>query len=373
LEVINLNILYLINHAGKGGTEKYIKNLILNFQSDNNIFFAYNEYGQLCDEIKELKIPTVQIKMSSPFDLKAAKKLALFCKQNNIQLVHTQFQREAYVCAIAKFFYNKFKLVYTCHINIENNLPRKLTNSLLSRKYDAIISVSTVGSDILISNKMQKNKIEVIFNGADYNEHEFDSSTPYIKDEFNIAHDTFVFSSLTRFSIEKGNLFLLKCINSLKDKTNKKFVVLLVGDGELINECKKYVQDNNLKDFVIFMGYRKDSLEILKETNVFLNSSSNEALSFALLEALSQSLPLIVTNVGGNTDIVNDNTKCGIIVNYGDIQHYSDAMKTLAEDTLLCKQYSNNSNLAIKNIFSLKQSLNKTHNVYERLINNVNR
>ena len=366
-----MNILYLINHAGKGGTEKYIKVLIQAMKKNNNIFFMYNERGELCDYMENIGINPIQINMPTPFNLKTSKQIANFCKLNKIDIVHTQFQREAYLCAVAKLFYSNFKLVYTYHINNNNNLFIKSTNILLGKKYDAIISVSSLGKKLLIKNRLPKNKIEVIFNGINYDEsHVKDQTNLYIKTEFGISQNTFIFTTLTRFTEEKGNIFLLHSIKKLISLTNKNFMVLFVGDGPLIDECKLYATKNDLHNFVNFTGYRNDTMEILKNSNVFLNSSSNEALSFAILEAMSVSLPLIVTNVGGNTDIVNETTNCGIITEYGNTNDYAQAMQKFIDNSDFACSCGLNSKLAIKNIFNIDKTIDETNRIYERLINN---
>lgn len=53
-----LRILYLINHAGKGGTERYVHTLARQLHgAGTEVFFAYNEEGPLVDRMRELGIP----------------------------------------------------------------------------------------------------------------------------------------------------------------------------------------------------------------------------------------------------------------------------------------------------------------------------
>lgn len=365
-----MNILYLINYAGAGGTEKYIKIFASELKRNNSIYFIYNHYGDLCDELKNLDIPVQQIKMKSPFDVLASLKIAYYCKKNKIDLIHTQFQREAYLCVIAKIFYSKFKLIYTCHINIKNGFIRKFMNRVICKKYDAITTVSTEGKDILINNKLPKEKMSIIFNGIDYKENQQGLRDSIIRKELNIDEKTFIYTTLTRFSKEKGNEFLIRSVEFLKKNVDKPFKVLFVGEGDLINSCKE--QAKNLNDVIIFLGYRKDTAKILEESNVILNSSENEALSFAILEGMAKGLPVIATNVGGNKDIVNKDTNCGLLVNYGDIESYAKAMKEILYNEDIYKVYSENSLKIIKSKFNLKETIKQTYSLYERLVSNVN-
>ena len=67
-----LRILYLINHAGKGGTERYVHTLARQLHgAGTEVFFAYNEEGPLVDRMRELGIPVYRLEMKSRFDLKS--------------------------------------------------------------------------------------------------------------------------------------------------------------------------------------------------------------------------------------------------------------------------------------------------------------
>ena len=63
-----------------------------------------------------------------------------------------------------------------------------------------------------------------------------------------------------------------------------------------------------------------DSLKTLKNfiiwSDLYINSSEHEALSFAILEVLACGIPLIATDIAGNPDIINTVTNCGILVEY---------------------------------------------------------
>ena len=52
-----MRVLYLINHAGKAGTEKYVYNLVKRFGgTETECFFVFNETGPLAEQMEELGI-----------------------------------------------------------------------------------------------------------------------------------------------------------------------------------------------------------------------------------------------------------------------------------------------------------------------------
>ena len=79
-----MNILYLINFAGKAETEKYVENLVEAYNGEKaKCFFGYSIHGPLADKMKEKSIPSLRVTMKNPFDLSAAKKLADYWKNED--------------------------------------------------------------------------------------------------------------------------------------------------------------------------------------------------------------------------------------------------------------------------------------------------
>ena len=106
--------------------------------------------------------------------------------------------------------------------------------------------------------------------------------------------------------------------------------------------------NSKMNDCVIQLGFRRDSDMMLRSSDLYLNTSSkNEAMSFAILEAMNAGVPLVVTDVGGNRDLAETNTVCGYVLDYGDSDGFADAIFTLMENKELLQQYSDN---AIKKV-----------------------
>ncbi len=363
-----MNILYIMNYAGNGGSEKYVR-MVAEYMLalKHKIHFMYNHPGALRDEMEAMGIKPVKLEMKNPFDTKAAGAVAEYCRKHKIDIIHTQYQRENYIALLAKKKY-KVGVIYTSHIVLRNNFVWKIMNSFMNKNNDAIIAVCEMIRDLLIQNKMPKDKITTVYNGVVLKEGAV--KTQKVRNEFNIHPDEFVFVTLARMSKEKGIPFLLEALNRLKGLTHLPFKLLLAGDGEEMAVCQNYVKENNLDDRVIFMGYRTDTEDILAAGDCFINSSSSEAMSFAILEAMSMSLPLILTAVGGNTEIIGEKAADGILVNYGDVQALSDAMLKMMTDQAYREICSNSSLNTVIALFSVEQQLSQTLNIYEKVLNN---
>ena len=136
-------------------------------------------------------------------------------------------------------------------------------------------------------------------------------------DKFNI-HKPFnkrknFIGYIGRLSPEKGVLNLIKCVEHLKNKTDFKF--LIIGEGSLKWELDKFVNDENLKDNVNFLGWksREEISECLNELKLLVLPSYTEGLPNVIIEAMACGTPVLATKVGGIPDLIQDG-KTGFIL-----------------------------------------------------------
>ncbi|MBQ8001822.1 MAG: glycosyltransferase [Clostridia bacterium] len=359
-----LKVLYLINHAGKAGTEKYVYNLVKTYKEKNTkCYFAYSEPGLLSEQMSQMGIESFVVEMKNPFDFKAAKRIAQICRDNNIDVIHTQYPRENYIALLSRRYYSGTRVVYTCHLTLKTSFLWKITNKIMTKNNHRIISVCNNGKELLIGNGVPENKIDVVFNGIVPSEKLPKNLEK--REELGIDKDTFVITTLSRYHMAKGLDFFTDSINELKKITDKKFVVLFLGDGELFDDIKKRIVSCGLENEIKQMGFRNDAAQILSASDLYVNSAKcYEALSFAILEALDKSLPVVATRVGGNADIINDKTNCGILVDYGDTKAMANAIKTMMEDKEKYDEFSVNARKTACEKFNLDVLLEETYTKY---------
>lgn len=364
-----IKVLYLLNHAGKAGTERYVQTLIEKLNNKKiKAYFAYNEDGLLVERLKSLGVETYRVEMKNPFDIKAVFDLKRLCKKLDIDLIHTQFLRENYIAMLSRIINPKVKVMYTNHFILENGFPIRLANRIITPLESNIIAVCNRGKDMMVSNGINPKKIKVIFNGVDvkYWSEPIDST---VREEFKIDDDVFVMLCASRFAHDKGHKFLINALYELKKMTGRKFKCILSSDGPLLEECKKQVEDMGLTDVVIFTGFRKDIKNLICGSDLYINSSEHEALSFLIIEVLACGVPIIATDMGGNRDIINDETNCGILVQYNDHKGLAEAMIKIMEDRELRQTLSKNALKTVNEKFNLDKVAQETYNLYEESLN----
>ena len=358
-----MKVLYLINYAGNAGTEKYVEDLLRAYHPGRfQGGLCCNVEGPLAEKARAMGVPVFQLAMNSPFDLSAAKKLAKLCREEGFDVVHAQFPRENYIALLARRFGSGARVVFTAHLSLVQPLPWRLLNRVMTPQNHKIIALCREGAAVLAKNGADQRRTTIIYNGIDA------SAMPprdrSVLSEFGIK-DELVLITLARFAPEKGLPFLCQAIVRLKEKTRAAFRVLIAGEGEQMEEIRRLIQSLGLADTVHLLGFRGDTARLLAASDIYLNSSShNEVMSFAILEAMANRLPVAATDVGGNRTLVELGGQAGFIVPYGDVECYSGCLQTLLEDAGLRRRLGEAAYQKTLGVFSLEHILDQTFQTY---------
>ncbi len=363
-----MKVLYLLNHAGKAGTERYVETLVKYLSADGRVepFFAYHEPGLLVERMEAMGVPTRQLPMKSRFDRRAAKALAGLCTEWGIDLVHCHYLREHYIALLAKTYNKKLRVVYTNHFVMANDGITRLSNRWMDRRQDQMIAVCNRGKEQLTANGWRGDRIRVIFNAVDPEAWAGDRSDSTLREELGIPADRFVMLIASRFAPDKGHAYLLKALKRLKEKTQTPFTMVLAGDGELLEQSKQLAAELGLTpEEVRFIGFRKDIKNLYKAADLYINASQHEALSFLIVEAMASGLPAIITDMGGNSDILKGEEEGGLLVTYDDPEELSDGMKRFLEDRAFLDRCRANAKRNIEERFEIHKMCAATYSVYQ--------
>lgn len=354
-EVKATNILYLINFAGKGGSEKYVDNLVRIFSAaGENCFFAYGIPGELSESMEKRGVPSLRLEMGHRGALKAARRLADYCRENKIDVIHAQYPRENILALMSLRWYGVPRVVYTNHLTIRSGLKWQALNRAFTGRDHAIIAVCREGRDIMIRNGVRADRIRVIYNGVE--PEGIPARDAGIRGVLGIPEDAFLMTILARFEPEKGLMFLLDSLRTLKDMTDKPFICAICGDGSLFHDVSRRAAELGLRENVLLTGFRRDAGRILHGSDLYLCSSEyNEAMSFAILEAMNAGLPSVVTDVGGNRDLAANGIVCGDVVDFGDTDAFASAVKRFMDDGQKRETYSANAVRKIAESFDLNK------------------
>ena len=82
--------------------------------------------------------------------------------------------------------------------------------------------------------------------------------------------------------------------------------LLFAGDGILINSLKKKILDEKINKLIVFNGSLKEEelIKWFKKLDMYVHLSKDETTSTSIIQAMSMSLPIIASNIGGNKNLL---------------------------------------------------------------------
>ncbi len=174
------------------------------------------------------------------------------------------------------------------------------------------------------------------------------------------------FIHIARFNPVKDQQSLIQAFATLVNDnkySSKQLSLTLVGDGELTDKLTQLVSDKQLNDFVIFTGARNDIPELLSQADVFVLSSIAEGIPMTVLEAMAASLPIISTDVGGLSELV-ENGQTGVLVEKQNAEVLAKAMKTYIDCPQLIARQGEQAHQFVEQHFSETNMVREYLNLY---------
>ncbi|MFA5175218.1 MAG: glycosyltransferase family 4 protein [Patescibacteria group bacterium] len=244
----------------------------------------------------------------------------------------------------------------------------KKARSLILKGADSVVSVSYFMKNLAEKIGVEKEKIEVIYNSVDFIDFKnLNCETEILRDKFGLRNLKIIVTA-GRFVPWKGIDGLIEAIDLLKSERQFSFKLLIIGDGPDFGNLKALVDEKGLNDEVLFTGkiLQDKMFAYLNLADVFVLNSKYEGLSHVLLEALRAGKPIVASDCGGNSEVV-ENEKNGLLVEYNNIKQLSEAVKIiLTEEKWRASEFKNICVESLKK-FSWQNVVERTVNVFDKI------
>lgn len=282
-----------------------------------------------------------------------------------------------YVLPYLKARYSKLPIID--YIHMEEWYNRNGGYSRYSSMLDSIIDKT------LVCNENSKNilqehfgrreeDIKTVYVGVD--EDEFDPAKynkEKLLEKYSLDKNKHILSYICRISEQKRPILLLEIINKLKE-VRKDFKVLVVGEGNLLSKMKAKAKELNLDDYIQFLGNIEQTEEIYKISDLTINCSIKEGIALTSYESLSMGVPIVSSNVGGQSELIDENT--GILItcrqNEKDIykeeynqEEVNDFTNAIVEILNNLDKYKENCRKRILDNFTLKAMIKNMSKIIE--------
>lgn len=365
-------ILYIIRQAEFGGGETHIKYI---FDSINRAHF-YPVLVSLSTGFLSEYAQSSGIK----FYLLIKNKFSLFLnildliriiRNEKINLIHAHGTKGAALVLIPAVI-NRKKIIYTVHgwsfhpeLNRLEFVLRKLIEKIICSIAYKVILVSQ--ADYEIGGFINPSKKLLIKNGVDTLIF-YPGKNYKLRSELGYIDNDFVIGYFTRFTHQKNPFFvidLIKKLNTERSQLNKRFKLLMIGDGELKDKILEEIQRKNLRDLIKVLA---PSFEIERYLNVidcYVLPSYWEGMPYGVLEAMSCGLPVVVSNIPNMNEII-ENGFNGFCENLK-LEDFAKRILQLADDEKLYSKIGLNARKTIEEKFNIDRQIQELYKIYERL------
>jgi glycosyltransferase involved in cell wall biosynthesis len=254
-----------------------------------------------------------------------------------------------------------FHDVYT----IEEKTKRVRYIRLSSILGTRLITVSQQMKEYLTKlGKFDNGTLQTIVNGVDSDRFNL---TVHRKQypELQLDPEDIVLICVGRLEQIKGHDVLLKAFRKIKPKDHVK--LLIVGEGPCRQEIEQQINKEGMKNTVRMLGQRDDIPGLLKLSDCFVLSSRSEGLSCSIIEAMAAGLPVVATDVGGNSELVANGIN-GYLVPPDDPDALSIRLQSVVNDAALRLKFGQMSLKRVRKHYSLDIMINKYANHYKEMI-----
>jgi glycosyltransferase involved in cell wall biosynthesis len=311
-------VLHLITGLERGGgAENMILNIVPKLEKTENTVCVMKGKGEIAKELESLGIKVCYLNFNSIFSIKS-----IFKYRNVVREYKPDIQVNYLIHAdIFGRLFGKFYKVPNVISYIRNRHEEKIffwLDHLTIKLSDFILVNSKPLIDFYnVKHKVKKDKIKFIPNAIDIEKIEKLSQE---KIDFEFDENIKYIISVSRFHKQKDIPTLIKAFNEVcKIKNNVR--LLLLSDGPEKNIIINLVKELKLEDMVSFIGKVNNVYPYIKKSDLFVLTSRYEGMSNSLLEAMALKIPVVVSNIPENIQLIQ-NREC--FFNIGNYEKLSE-------------------------------------------------
>ena len=304
-----IKVLHVIARMNVGGTARYVGDLVANIP-DSALATGYVQGSEIEDPVvatlKTFRVSHMGRKISPSNDFKAWLELRKVIEEIKPEIVHTHTFKAG---LIGRLVSGEHKRVHTFHGHLFDDqsfspAAKKIitiAERYLAKRTDVLISVGKrVGRDLRAAGIGPNNKWTSIPPGV--------NALPKIektkaRELLGLKTDVFLVGWMARMTGVKNPFLALEVA---KKMPAMQFV--MAGGGELLGLVKERACDN-----VSVIGWT-DAATFWSAVDCALSTSDNEGMPIALIEAQLSGVPVVATDVGSNSEVVEDGVT-GLITN----------------------------------------------------------
>lgn len=200
---------------------------------------------------------------------------------------------------------------------------------LLSHITDTLITIN--GEDYKIASERFHAKETLYINGIGCDIKKIEdcvSDRSAVRKKIGITDSDIMLLSVGELIERKNHKTMLRTLSKINNPTVH---YVIAGGGVLENELKRLAKEIGIESNVHFLGFCTDIPQLLKASDIFCFPSYQEGLPVAVMEAMAATLPVVASDIRGNTDLIVSE-KGGYLCKTDDADVFAERIKSLIDN-----------------------------------------
>jgi glycosyltransferase involved in cell wall biosynthesis len=368
---MTIRILYLITSTNTGGTEKALLELVkrINRKVYSVHVCSIKKPGKFAPLIADKADSFCSLGLSEQGTVKsflnflpALLKLIRIIKQLKPKIIHCFLFRANILGRIAGRFAGTPVIISSIRVIEEDKPLKHLIDRFTASMVDKYTAVSESARLFTIKKVgLSPEKIITVYNGIECGNDPEQKSGTRKEGHAKIA-------LIGRFDLQKGHDILLdamQIINSCHCCTDIK--LFFFGEGPDETRIRNRVRQLNMSEQIFFMGTTHNIRKQISKMDIIVQPSLWEGLPNSVLEAMSESRPVIASEIAGINELVVDG-KTGLLFESGNAGALAAAILKLTNNRGLSEKMGREAKSVVIKNFSIKKTINETMSVYHSLL-----
>jgi glycosyltransferase involved in cell wall biosynthesis len=358
---------YVAHTLNPGGTERLAVDMALAFRSRYQVqVICLDEPGLWAGELRAQGIPVHCLWRQDGFDPGVVARLAARLRSDRVDLVHAHQCTPWFYAALARLLHGRPRLLLEEHGRFHPEISKSLrilVNRLLIRRLTHMfVAVSSDIRERLVTYEgLARDTIRVVYNGTRPVPTLAPGDRAALRRELGYSGDDFVIGAIGRLDPIKNLPLLVRAFGILRQR-HRNLRLLIVGEGPERHRIEALVRECGLASSVQLTGFRNDTRRLMGAIDLFAMASFSEGTSMAILEAMSAGLPIVVSAVGGNPEVIRHG-QTGLLFPSDDVDALVEAIDRLCADSVLRQGFSG----AVQEDFGARFSFDAMIDSYARI------
>ena len=363
---------FVLHMMAVAGAEMLVADIVKQLKGRiEPVVFCLDGIGALGEQLRAEGVEVLALGRRPGRDHRLAWRLGRAARAFRIEVLHAHQYTPFYYAALARIISaDTFRLVLTEHgrayPDIVSTARRWGNRLVLARLADEVNAVCNSSRWALAHNDgFPARRTSVIKNGVHIERYGPPGSRDGWKRHLGLDPSRRLVTCIARLHPVKDHTTLVRAFARVAPLWSD-VDLLIVGNGECRNQLVALVDMLGLATRVRFAGIRSDVPDLLRASDIFALTSLSEAASLTLLEAMATGLPVVVTDVGGNPEIVRSGTD-GLIVTQGDEVATAEALGTLLGNPARAESMGAAARTRAQGCYDIERTIAAYHVLYRRL------